>query len=41
MEYRERPNEAARVIRFDNISLDEPFDITLPPFRKRGRPSAS
>jgi lipopolysaccharide export system permease protein len=36
MEYRERPGAAARVVRFDNIAVDEPFDITLPPARKRG-----
>lgn len=36
LEYRERPGQPARVTRFDNIVLDEPFDLTIPPFRKRG-----
>ncbi len=36
MEFRERKGEPTRIVRFDNIALDEPFDITLPPFRKRG-----
>jgi lipopolysaccharide export system permease protein len=36
LEYRERPGEPARVTRFDNIVLDEEFDLSIPPFRKRG-----
>jgi lipopolysaccharide export system permease protein len=40
VEYRERPGQPARVTRFDNIVLDEPFDLTIPPFRKRGEAKA-
>jgi lipopolysaccharide export system permease protein len=36
VEYRERKDGPARVTRFDNIILDQPFDLSIPPFRKRG-----